>query len=326
MKQIPTPKELLELIKSSLFKDIDIECVLAMTSAQLDTFTLEQEERLLAAQPHGRLASWLSDLFWTADKEAILITTPHPWLDEGYELKGPKEMSDLNSDEYELAEWIIQLAALSHDLIVHAPFPIEILQDGLDRIYEEDEDNFGYKHKSLIEWIRSTPYRRIAALVCYQVLDNETNRAIRTNQAIQDFYAMECWRLHPDWQSLDDCEEFIRTAIDGMEQIEKHYDEGHAAGLNDEEIRVLDALYGFAPHEYLAEDFPRVRDLCKAANESLPDKPYVKSENGQREYARKMHEAFREIFAKYGTHYDPSDLTDLTPGYLDSWIYDKYYE
>ena len=43
-----------------------------------------------------------------------------------------------------------------------------------------------------------------------------------------------------------------------------------------------------------------MRDLCKAANESLPDKPYVKSENGQREYARKMHEAFREIFAKYG--------------------------
>ena len=79
MKQIPTPKELLELIKSSLFKDIDIECVLSMTSAQLDTFTLEQQERLLAAQRHGMLASWLSDLFWTADKEAILITTPHPW-------------------------------------------------------------------------------------------------------------------------------------------------------------------------------------------------------------------------------------------------------
>jgi hypothetical protein len=69
-----------------------------------------------------------------------------------------------------------------------------------------------------------------------------------------------------------------------------------------------------------------VRDLCKAAKDMLPDRPYVKSENGQREYAHKMHEAFKEIFAKYDTHYDPSDLTDLTPGYLDSWIYDKYYE
>ena len=96
MKQIPTPKELLELIKSSLFKDIDIECVLAMTSAQLDTFTLEQEERLLAAQPHGRLVSWLSDLFWTADKEPTLITDPHPWMDNEYDLKEPEDMSDLN--------------------------------------------------------------------------------------------------------------------------------------------------------------------------------------------------------------------------------------
>ena len=34
MKQIPTPKELLELIKSSLFKEIDIECVLTMSSAK----------------------------------------------------------------------------------------------------------------------------------------------------------------------------------------------------------------------------------------------------------------------------------------------------
>lgn len=326
MKQIPTPKELLELIKSSLFKEIDIECVLTMSSTQKDTFLLEQQERLLAAQRHGMLASWLSDLFWTADKEAILITTPHPWLEEGYELKNPKDMSDLNCNEYELAEWILNLAALSHDLIVHANFPLDILEDGLDGYYKDDKDNFSYAHKPLIEWIRSTPYRRIAALVCYQVLDYETNKAIRTNQAIQDFYAMECWRQHPDWQSLDDCEEFIRTALDGMQQIEKHYDEGHAAGLNDEEIRVLDALYGFAPHDYFKEDFPRVRDLCKAAKDMLPDRPYVKSENGQREYAHKMHEAFKEIFAKYNTHYDPSDLTDLTPGYLDSWIYDKYYE
>ena len=157
MKQIPTPKELLELIKSSLFKEIDIECVLTMSSTQKDTFLLEQQERLLAAQRHGMLASWLSDLFWTADKEAILITTPHPWLEEGYELKDPKDMSDLNCNEYELAEWILNLAALSHDLIVHANFPLDILEDGLDGYYKDDKDNFSYAHKPLIEWIRSTP-------------------------------------------------------------------------------------------------------------------------------------------------------------------------
>ena len=146
MKQIHTPKELMELIKSSLFKDIDIECVLTMTPAQEDAFTLEQEERLLAAQPHGSLASWLSDLVWTADKKPTLMTDPHPWLDSEYDMKEPEDMSDLSDNEYDLARWIFKLAAFSHDLIVHAPFPLDVLQDGLDWLYDEDEDHFGYMH------------------------------------------------------------------------------------------------------------------------------------------------------------------------------------
>jgi hypothetical protein len=296
-----------------------------MTADELPTFTLEQEERLLAMTANGLSVAWLSDRFWTADKELILMFDPHPWMENEYMLKAREDMPDLTDDEYALASWISKLAALSHALFVHTYFPLDLLEEGLEWKHASDEENFSYSHGRLIDWICLTPYRRVAAMVCYLVLDTETNRAIQTNQAVQDFYAMECWYDRPDWQKVDECETFITKALDGMRQIDEHYEKGLEAGLNDDEIRVLDALYGFAPHEYFEEDFPRVRDICQAAEELLPDKPYVKSEKGEREYAVRMHKRIGEIYAKYDMHYDPSDVRDLTPGYLDSWIYDKYY-
>ena len=325
MKKTTTPKELLEVIVRNLFKDTDLSRVPRMTADELPTFTLEQEERLLAMTANGLSVAWLSDRFWTADKELILMFDPHPWMENEYMLKAREDMPDLTDDEYALASWISKLAALSHALFVHTYFPLDLLEEGLEWKHASDEENFSYSHGRLIDWICLTPYRRVAAMVCYLVLDTETNRAIQTNQAVQDFYAMECWYDRPDWQKVDECETFITKALDGMRQIDEHYEKGLEAGLNDDEIRVLDALYGFAPHEYYEEDFPRVRDICQAAEELLPDKPYVKSEKGEREYAVRMHKRIGEIYAKYDMHYDPSDVRDLTPGYLDSWIYDKYY-
>ena len=325
MKKTTTPKELLDVIVRNLFKDTDLSRVPRMTADELPTFTLEQEERLLAMTANGLSVAWLSDRFWTADKELILMFDPHPWMENEYMLKAREDMPDLTDDEYALASWISKLAALSHALFVHTYFPLDLLEEGLEWKHASDEENFSYSHGRLIDWICLTPYRRVAAMVCYLVLDTETNRAIQTNQAVQDFYAMECWYDRPDWQKVDECETFITKALDGMRQIDEHYEKGLEAGLNDDEIRVLDALYGFAPHEYFEEDFPRVRDICQAAEELLPDKPYVKSEKGEREYAVRMHKRIGEIYAKYDMHYDPSDVRDLTPGYLDSWIYDKYY-
>jgi hypothetical protein len=110
-----------------------------------------------------------------------------------------------------------------------------------------------------------------------------------------------------------------------MQQIEENYAKGHAEGLNDEEIRVLDIMFGFAPHNYCAEDYPAVRDICAAAQKHLPQTPYIKSEQGLRAYGKAVYADLEKIFAKHDMTWDPSDATDLTMGYLDAWVYDKYY-
>ena len=321
MSNIPTPHKFLEAIQRNAFKDVDLTQLLTMDEDQQRVFTLEQMERMLSI-PNAYTAEWLSDQFWTADKELIMMYDPHPWLKNDYDIKEREEMSDLSDDEYELAKWIVKLALFSHNLVVtHMPFPLDMLKYGL-----EEDEQFCYCNSALVLWIRTTCYRRIAALVCYQVLDTETDWAIRSNQAVQDFYALECWHYKCDWRELDQCEEFTKKALDGIQQIKEHYEKGHQAGLNDNEIRVLDAIVGFAPHDFFKEDFPMVRDICKAANEHLPSKPYITSEQGLRQYAKAVFDDLKQIFAKYEVPFDPSDLTDLTPGYLDKWVYDKYYD
>ena len=323
-----TPKQLLEAITSQAFKDVDLSPVLSLKGDDLRTFTLEQMERLRATYPDGIAALWLSDQFWTADRNLTMIKKPHPWLAFEWEMKDRQELSDLTDDEYRMAEWIVKLALLSHDIYCHEPFDVEQLGDNLQGRFLQTEhyvDSFRYDNKALVDWIRTTKYRRIAAQVCYIMLDEETNWAIRNNQAVQDYYAMDVRRDDCSWDSIDDCEAFVNDALDAMQKIEEHYESGHQKGLNDEEIRVLDALYGFAPHEYFDDDFERVRDICKAANNNLPKAPYIVSELGQQQYSKAVFSDLKKIFEKYDIPFDPSDPTDLTLGYLGAWVYDKYY-
>ena len=323
-----TPKLLFERIKKNAFKDIDLAPVTKLQGNELRIFTLEQLERLRGWLPNADAALWLGDQFWTADRNLTMITDPHPWLADEWEMKEREQLPDLSDDEYTIACWIKELALLSHDLYCHEPFDVEQLGDGLQGRFAQTDlykDSFRYDNKALVEWIKTTPYRHIAAMVCYTMADQEIDWAVQNNQAVQDYYAMECWRDFGDWGKLEDCEDFISRSLTAMQQIEEHYAKGHNEGLNDEEIRVLDIMFGFAPHNYCADDYPAVRDICAAAQKHLPQAPYIKSEQGLRAYGKAVYADLEKIFAKHDMTWDPSDATDLTMGYLDAWVYDKYY-
>ena len=323
-----TPKQFLEHIKKNVFKDIDLAPATTLQGDELRTFTLEQLERLRGWLPDANAALWLGDQFWTADRNLTMRSEEHPWLADEWEMKDRKQLSDLSDDEYTIACWIEQLALFSHDLYCHEPFDVEQLGDGLQGRFAQTElyaDSFRYDNKPLVEWMKTTPYRHIAAMVCYIMADQEIDWAVQNNQAVQDYYAMECWRDFGDWGKLEDCEDFINRSLAAMQKIEEHYQKGHAEGLNDEEIRVLDIMFGFAPHNYTDEDYPAVRDICAVAQKHLPKEPYIKSEQGQRAYGKAVFADLEEVFAKHNMTWDPSDPTDLTMGYLDAWVYDKYY-
>ena len=322
-----SPKQLYDAIALQLFKGVDLSLVLSLSGDELRKFSLEQMERLRAWRDcYGAL--WLNDLFWTADRILTPCQDNHPWIAGEYEMWDRDQLSDLTDDEYRIAEWIVQLSILSHDLYSHEPFDVNQLGDGLQGRFAETElykDSFRYDNKPLVYWIRTTPYRHIAAMVCYTIMDQEINWAVENNLAVQDYYANESDRFGLYWDKTEHCEDYISRCLNAMQQIEMHYEKGHSAGLSDEEIRVIDMLYGFAPHEFFEEDFPEVREICEAVNKHMPKAPFIKSEQGQQQYRNAVFGELKTIFETYGTPFDPSDLTDLTLGYMRTWLYDKYY-
>jgi len=323
MQELPTPKRLYEIISNSLLKNTDIGLVLTMDAAERRAFTLEQAEHTLSM---NNAAEWLNDLFWTADKELTLMSEDHPWMADETTLKSREQLSDLSDEEYQVAGWIMELALLIHNLIIHVNFDLDSLADNLTKKGSSLDEAFAYENEALVGWIRETPYRRVAALVCHQLLDAETNKAIKTNVAIQDFYATECWRERTHWWDAAACEAFMNTSLNAMQEVKEHYQKGHDMGLSDEHIRVLDAIWGFAPHFIDIDDIPFVHEVCEAADKRLPEKPYVKSEMGRRLYMDAVFSDIKPIFEKYDYEFNPSDSTDLTPSYISSWLYDKYYK
>ena len=120
-----TPKQFLEHIKKNVFKGIDLKPVLTLQGDGLRTFTLEQLERLRSTVPNGHYALWLSDQFWTCERDLTMITETHPWLAYEWEMKEREQLPELSDDEYKIACWIEELALLSHDLYCHEPFDVE---------------------------------------------------------------------------------------------------------------------------------------------------------------------------------------------------------
>ncbi len=334
-KKEMTPGEFLRWIEKQLFKNGELKSIPTLDAASQHKLMLEQTDQLLASDQYGYEATWLGDQFWTADRDLYLIVKSHPLLSDANRMYS-QEDSELTVDDYARAQWLTKTALLCHQLYTHADFDTDMLQEGLHLKATKGAPNQGllgnpcaddlaYANQKLIDWIRTTPYRRIAAMVAATIVDRELDRAITTNQAVQDYYAYNCTKHSLYLSSLDDCNEHIEKWLGAMEEMRQHHEKGVALGLTDEEIRVADALWEFVPHYYNDDLVRCAREFCKQAEQLLPDKPYIKSENGARMYQRKALPKLHKIADQWEISFDENDVTSLSASYTASWLYDKYY-
>lgn len=319
-----TAKGLLQAIERDAFKGIDLHVLASGSEDEQRESRLEQTERLLAETYNGLSAMWLSDQFWTADRELILIVDSHPFLDDATSNKSQEE-TGLSEADYQVMEWMVKTAYLCHQLFTHEPFATESFL-GVTSQSKENTDSFVFDNKALVEWIRTTKYRRIAALVTRIVLDAECDRAVVSNQAVQDYYASECYRLQWDVQRVDECEDFINHCLNAMDEVYRHQAQGLSLGLSEEQIRVVDALWEYVPHDYLDDYVACAREFCQTAEQLLPPRPYIKSENGARKYQREAMEALKQIADRYEIDFEPYNVSSLAASYTATWLYDKYYK
>ena len=242
MKQNKTAREMLAQIEEDFFKGVNLSEVSNLEGDERRNFRLSQLERLLT-EKHGSspLAIWLSDMFLTADEGRKLPEKPNP-------LMSLKEQQALTDEEMACLRLILEVAGLCHDLSLHFTFDLK-------EAFGVKND-FWVSNKQLVEWLTTTKYERIAMHMAYILKKHATGvYAYGHYQPAQDelaeLYSMEYHELvrDPDRTKIPP-QGYVKTIIDEMLRIERHWQRGLKLKLRPDLIILHDEIYGVVPRQF----------------------------------------------------------------------------
>lgn len=305
MKKEITAEYMHQLLKEGVFKDVDLSKVEGMSDDVRRQFTVKVAEDILRQRHYGDSMDWYIGQFLKYDHSR-------------------REDNPLYEEESALKDWYLELAELGYNLMTHVPFDLNYLEPGLGEHEDEPQLDFTPANQRLIEWIRTTPYRRIAVFVARLMLDTEYERVVGHFDAVQDYYAENCTSNLIDTQDDVECESFISQVLDCIETVVDHQQRGRALGLNDEEMRVVDALWGWMPHDYDEDYVEAAKEVFQAVEASMPAPTVIRSRNGFDLFLKPVMQQLQEIVNRHDLNIDLTDKYNITIGYLTEWLFAKY--
>jgi len=257
-----------------------------------------------------------------------------------------REDNPLRLEDSALARWYYELADLGWCLLTHLPFDLNTIEPGLGTAAnkaqqglgtdapDSEQDNatpfsnpelaYGIDNERLVCWLRSTPYKRVAALVSRIMLEREYDRVVGHFDAVQDYYAEHCRSDLLDLQKTDQCEAFVASVLDAIQTVLDHQQRGRALGLDDDGLEVVDALWGWMPHDYDADCVAATREICEAVEASMPAPKVIRSRNGFAHFQKPVIQQMEAIARKHDLDIDLTDKYNISMGYLTDWLFRKY--
>ena len=242
MKQTITAKELLAKISNRYFRGAGLAKACKLEGEERRAYVLEQVERLLTVK-HGPapLAMWLSDMFWTADEGRKPMYKENPLLS----LKDQQTLTDMEMDRLRM---ILRIAGLCHDLSLYHTFD---LTEAFDI-----KNNWWVSNKQLMECLATTKYEQIAMHVAYIMKKHATAvYALGHYQPAQDelaeLFSSEYKELVREPQRTKiPPRDYVKTIIDAIQQIERHWKRGRRLKLRPDLIMLHDEIYGVVPRQF----------------------------------------------------------------------------
>ena len=285
MTEIKTARERLAYIEKKFFKGAGLAKASLLEGEERKTYVLSQVERLLSTKYNSSsLGMFLSGMFWTDDEGRIPIIESHPLL-------LLKELQALTSKEMDRLRLIREVAGLCHDLGLHFKFDLKEVF-GI-------RGKFWVSNKRLVEWLTTTPYERIAMHVAYTLRKHAINvcedgHYQPAQDAIARILSSEYGELvrDPDWTNIPP-RGYVKTIIDELLRIERHWQRGCRLKLNPEVIILHDEIFGFVPRQF----GKRVLQVAQALYD------YMEREVYNREVTRDLLEHFAQKVDELRTKY-----------------------
>ena len=312
MKQIFMKRLLDSDIKKELFDGIDIDVVSDMAEGDRRQFTLYHAERIIGLMPKGEAARYYSSLIY-GERKIAKIEEPFAFI----------PMEDVDG-------WILDLLKLLACLMDQNPwgqcFSLRWLSARFEAGDGDDPYLFSPKNEDLMWWLQKTEYRRIAALVAKMVQDVAEIESQKISVAIYDFIIEKLHRIKPDWADVDECNEYIDSLLDAIDDIKAHMEDGQALGLSIEEIGLIDSLWGEIPHNFPKEYVSAAKEIwpkIKEVRDNFADGR--KSHDDCQLFINDMVKIVLPIAEKYEIDMELDDEHSLPLSYLRYWLDSIYY-
>jgi hypothetical protein len=184
---------------------------------------------------------WLSDMFWTADEGRKLPEKPNP-------LMSLKEQQTLTDREMARLRLILDVAGLCHDLSLHFTFDLKEAF-GI-------KNNWWVSNKQLVEWLSTTEYERIAMHIAYILRKFAIDVYVYghyqpAQDALAELFSAEYSELVRDPKRTKiPPRDYVKTIIDAILQIERHWQRGRKLKLRPDLIMLHDEIYGVVPRQF----------------------------------------------------------------------------
>ena len=301
-----TPAQMHDLLKRNVFSDIDLERIASMDADQRRELKVSQIDKMLGKVPCADALGWYISRFVDDDNHR---RADNPLYDE---------------EDTPLVAWYLEVLELSSNLYSHEVFSLDLLAPGLEMDTVDQRQQFTIDNQQLIDWLRQTPYRRVSAMVARIIMLVEYDKVIGHNDAVQDYYAEHCSTGEFDPQDENTADTFTNNAIDALIEMKHHAEQGRQLGLSDEQIRVVDMLWSWVPHDYPEAYVETAKEVIEVVDRALPAKTVIRSRKGFQMFYDQLIPQLLQVIEKYDLPVDLTDRYNLTVGYMYDWLFAKY--
>ena len=299
-------------IKKELFDGIDINIVSGLAEGDRREFTLYHAERIIGMKPNGEAAKYFSSKIY-GERYIGKIEEPFAFI----------PMEDVDG-------WILDLLRLLNCLMYQNPWGQCLSLKWFSSRFEagdgDDPYQFSPMNEDLLWWLQVTEYRRIAALVARMVQNVAEIESQKYSTAIYDFIMGKLRRIKPDWANVNECNEYINSLLNVINEVKAHIKNGQELGLSIEEIGLIDSLWGEIPHNYPKDYVSAAKEIwlkIKKVMDNFADgrKTYKDCQL----FINDMVKIALPVAEKYEIDMELDDEHSLPLSYLKYWLDSIYY-
>ena len=322
-------KVLLNDIKEKVFKGVELSSVPTRNDNDWNKFLLTHSERLLSTRENRKLIMWLYSLYFDEENPTPL-TYGDPGVSEYFSYK---EIDGLSKFEMDFANICYYLAYFTHCMnsAVGRNFNVELfLGTGMDDDIQTDyftewngltsyEEVFSLDNKVLVDWIKTTNYRRVAAGVMSSMISAAGDRAKYQNPVEHDYFYGFFGSVLINMDHIEECIGYVNIGFETLTEAEHHRQRAEELGLSKELATIVDSLRASFTHNYPEKYVECAKVIQPIVSQMLPQDHLSMSVEKRAKWTSSVFRVINEEIKKFDIDLDTREY-NLSMNYILDWL------